>query len=227
MSAVPSNSASSHSISSSSATARPKSAAAMSPQVSRFAALGLLILLVLAMIIYGLLPLVQGYVDRADEISMLDKRLSTLRSLLANEPLVDQELERLASLKANSDIFLQGNKVAIASAKLREFVSDSVEDSGGALVSTQDYETQSLDTASAVGLRVQFNGEIEHLSRFLHKLESAQPLIFIDKITITSSAAQRNKRLNSRARRSSRARSARMSLTVRLDIFGYMVAGEA
>ncbi len=199
----------------------------MSPQVSRFAAIGLLALVVLSIVFYGLIPLVHGVTNRADELAMLDKRLSTLRGLLANESLVDKELQGLEALNANGDIFLPGNKASIASAKLREFVSNIVKDSGGSLVSTQEYQTQSLDTASAIGLRLQFNGETSHLLKLLYQLESARPLIFIDQITVTSTAAKRNARRSSRARSAARSRSRRMTLTVRLDIFGYMVAGEA
>ena len=199
----------------------------MSPQVSRFAAVGLLALLVLSIIFYGLMPLVQGYIDRSEEVAMLDKRLLTLRSLLANESQVDTELEHLDSLKASGDIFLKGSKVTIASAKLREFISDIVRDSGGSLVSTQEYQTESLDTASAVGLRVQFNGETRHLSSLLYKLESARPLIFIDQLTVNSSSSKKTKRNRRRARTSARGRVARMSLNVKLDIFAYMVASDA
>ena len=80
----------------------------MSPQMNRFAAVGLLVLLVLAVIFYGIVPLVQGYSDRADEAAMLSKRLTVLRSLLANEPVIDEELQRLKSLNTNGDIFLKG-----------------------------------------------------------------------------------------------------------------------
>lgn len=198
----------------------------MSPQVSRFAAVGLLALIILGAVFYALVPLTQGYINRTEEVAIQTKRLATLRGLLANEAQVDEELKRLDSLNTSGDIFLKGNKPAIASAKLREFVSDIVKESGGSLVSTQEYQTQSLDTASAVGLRIQFNGETSHLTSLLYKLENARPLIFIDEITVTSSAAQRNSRGRSRARSATR-RPTRMSLTVKLDIFGYMVTGEA
>jgi general secretion pathway protein M len=194
----------------------------MSPQMSRFAAVGLLVVLILTLVFYGIMPLVQTYKSNADEVAILEKRLVTLRSMLANKSLVDNALERLDSMNTTGDVFLKGNKVAIASANLREFVSDVVKESGGVLVSTQDYETESLDIANAVGLRLQFNGEINNLSDLLYKLESARPLVFIDKMTITSSAAKN--RRGSRSRRLS-ARSSRKSLTVRLDIFGYMVTG--
>lgn len=192
----------------------------MSPQVSRFAAVGLLVVLILTLFFYGIMPLVQAYKSNADEVAVLEKRLVTLRSMLANKALVDNALQRLDSMNTAGDVFLKGNKAAIASANLREFVNDVVKESGGVLVSTQDYQTQSLDIANAVGLRLQFNGEINNLSNLLYKLESARPLIFIDKMTVTSSAAK--KRTGSRSRRLS-ARSSRKSLIVRLDIFGYMV----
>ena len=205
----------------------------MSPPVSRFAALGLLIVVVIALFSYGLVPLTRGYIDRSDEAAMLNRRLSSLKQLLVNEAVVDDELVRLDSLSSSSnkksELFLEGSKAAIASANLREFVSDIVKKSGGVLVSTQEYDAQSLDIASAVGLRVQFNGETEHFFNLLYELETARPLVFIDKMTVTSSTARKNLR-NSRLkrRRLSRAsRSSRMSLTVRMDIFGYLIKGEA
>jgi len=199
----------------------------MSPQMNRFAAVSLLVLLILAVIFYGIVPLVQGYRDRADEAAVLSKRLTVLRSLLANEPVIDEELQRLKSLNTNGDIFLKGNKTAIASANLREFISDAVKESGGVLVSTQEYEIRSADTASAVGLRLQFTGEMDRLLSLLYKLENARPLIFIDKITVTSSAARRRARSRTRRGGTTRASTSRMSLTVRMDVFGYMVTGEA
>ena len=209
----------------------------MSPRVSRFAALGLLIVVVMALFSYGLSPLTQGYIDRSDEAAMLNRRLSSLRKLLVNEAVVDEELVRLnllSGLSSNSfhkksELFLDGSKAAIASANLREFVSDIVKQSGGVLVSTQEYDAQSLDIASAVGLRVQFNGETEHFFNLLYKLETARPLVFIDKMTVTSSTSRKNLR-NSRLKRrrlSRVSRSSRMSLTVRMDIFGYLITGEA
>ena len=196
----------------------------LSPQMRRFAAVGLLVLVVLTVFFYGLVPLAQGYVDRANEVAILDKRLSSMRALIANQDLVDEELSRLESLNANGEIFLPGNKATIASAKLREFISDIVKTSGGSLVSTQEYQTLSLDTASAVGLRVQFNGQTNHLTSLLYQLESARPLLFVDEITVTSSAAQHNTQRSSRV---SAWRSQSMTLTVKLDIFGYMITGEA
>ena len=200
----------------------------LSPEVSRFVAVSLLLLLVLSLVFYVIVPLTNGYSERAGDIAMLEKRLSTLRGLLANEVLVDTELKSLESINTSGDIFLKGDKAAIASANLREFVGNIVKQSGGVLISSQDYETASLDIASAVGLRLSFNGEMQHLAALLYELESSRPLVFIDKLTVTSSANQRGAATRAKRRRAARSsRAPRMSLTVRMDIFGYMVAGDS
>lgn len=194
--------------------------AQLSPGISRFAAVGLLLLTLFGLLFYGLAPLVNAYSQRADEIAMQTRRLDTMRNLLANQNQVEEELKRLETLNREGEIFFKGAKPAIASAKLRELVSDMVKDSGGVLVSTQEYETAPLDTASSIGLRLQFTGDTDNLADFLFRLENARPLIFVEDLSVNST--RRRSRSSARVRRSTRA--ARASLSVSLNIFGYMVA---
>ena len=120
----------------------------LSPGISRFAALGLSLLIVFGLVFYGLVPMVKAYTERADQVSMQTRRLATMRNLLANQNAVEDELGRLKTLNDEGEIFFKGAKPAIASAKLRELVSDMVKASGGELVSSQEYQTESLNTAS-------------------------------------------------------------------------------
>ncbi len=194
----------------------------LSPVTSRFAAVGLLLLMVSGLVLYGLVPMVNAYSDRADQVAMQGKRLETMRNLLANQNQVEEGLKRLETLNNEGEIFFKGVKPAIASAKLRELVSDMVKDSGGALVSTQEYETEPLDTASSIGLRLQFTGDTDNLADFLFRLENARPLIFVEDLSVTSTLRRAGARTVSAAR--ARARARRASLSVTLNIFGYMVA---
>lgn len=201
----------------------------MSPVMSRFAALGLLSVCVLAVFMFGILPLVEGYKVRDNASVRLSNRLAMLTKLVANELTVNSALQDQYFSPANKNIFLTGSNTAIASANLREFLSNIIEQSGGRLVSTQQYDAPSTETVRALGLRFQFNGETDHLFRLLHLLETARPLVFIDKMTISSSAgkssAQRAQLRRQRARRSTR--SIRSSLTVKMDIYGYTLANKA
>jgi general secretion pathway protein M len=194
--------------------------------MSRFSALGLLIVVLLAVFIYGVVPLVEGYKNRGDEIVMLGKRLSTLNNLVENESAIDAALQDQNLSPAKDNIFIVGSNAAIASANLREFISDIVERSGGKLVSTQEYEAPSTKSEQALGLRFQFSGETDHFFQLLYQLETARPLVFIDRMTISSSAGRSSvRRTQSRGQRSARSvRSIRDSLTVKMDIYGYTLA---
>ena len=192
----------------------------LSPGISRFAALGLSLLIVFGLVFYGLVPMVKAYTERADQVSMQTRRLATMRNLLANQNAVEDELGRLKTLNDEGEIFFKGAKPAIASAKLRELVSDMVKASGGELVSSQEYQTESLNTASAIGLRLQFNGDTDNLADFLYRLENARPLIFVEDLSVTSTL----RRAGARTVSAARARARRASLSVSVNIFGYMVA---
>lgn len=195
----------------------------LSPGISRFAAIGLVLLLALGLVFYALVPLVNAYVERADQVSMQTRSLATMRNLLAHRGEVEEELKRLETLNNEGEIFFRGAKPAIASARLRELVSDMVKASGGELVSSQEYETESLNTASAIGLRLQFNGDTGNLADFLFRLENARPLIFVEDLSVTS--VQRHARDRSRSRIPV-ARARRAGLSVSVNLFGYMVAEE-
>lgn len=198
----------------------------LSPATSRFVALSLLLLLLLFLIFNGLLPLLKLYGEKAGQVETLANQLSRFEYLVANEDSINAELKRIDELGAEGDLFLSGNKVSIASANLREFINEAVKRSGGQLVSSQDYEAEPVQSATAIGLRLQFSGEVENLVDLLHELESARPAIFIDELSVTSSSSRvgRSRAVNRRIR-TTRGVSL-SSLDVRMDVVGYL-AGEA
>ncbi len=197
-----------------------------SPATSRFVALSLLLLLVLFVIFKGLFPLFNLFAEKADQVETLYGQLSRFEHLVANEDSINAELKRIDELGAEGDLFLSGNKVSIASANLREFINEAVKRSGGQLVSSQDYEAEPVPSATAIGLRLQFSGEVENLVDLLYELESARPVIFIDGLSVTSSSSRvgSSRAVNRRIRKT---RGTNLSsLDVRMDVVGYL-AGEA
>jgi len=108
---------------------------------------------------------------------------------------------------------------------LRELIGEVVADSGGQLVSVQEYEADNLPGTRAIGLRAHLTGEAQNLSDILYALETARPAIFIDKLTVSTSrrsTARNSRRL--RARPNSKV-ARRNSLDIRLDLSAYIVAG--
>lgn len=196
----------------------------LSPSMQRFVAVSLLALLVLTVFFYGLLPLAKYYLQKSEDVQFERQQLNRFEFLLSNEDVINAELARIDELGSRGDLFLSGNKLAIASANLREFVNEALQRSGGQLVSSQEYEAGKIEAATAVGLRLQVSGEVHNLVDFLYELETARPLIFIDKLAVTSSSSRiRNSRVT-RMRRNQKTPS-RSNLDIRLDIVGYL-AGE-
>ena len=207
----------------------------LSPTTSRIAALGILLLVVLLPLFYGLIPLVTSYLAQAAEIRLQQRALNHYRFLVDNRDAISAELAALQAKGEAGDLFLKGSKKAIASADLRAYVNEAVQRSGGQLVSSQEYEAAAIAATTPVGLRLQIAGEVGNLVALLYELENALPLINVERLTVTSAAFQQREALRGRAsnrgpgsNRAARAKAQvqRYTLDIRLDIVGYM-PGEA
>jgi general secretion pathway protein M len=192
----------------------------LSPAASRTAALALLGLVVMLLFVYLLSPLYKFYSGKMTQTATLQDRLYRYEQLLAMEPEINDKKAIIDAINADSDLFLKGNKVAIASANLREFVDEAVTAAGGQLISSQGYAAQPVPSATPVGLQLQISGEVRNLVDLLHALEDSRPLIFIDDFTVTSSAAREGISRGDRRAKASRGRSG--SLDVRMNIVGFL-----
>jgi general secretion pathway protein M len=194
-----------------------------SPATSKFSAAFLLLLVALFVVFCLLVPLGHFYIEKNKKIESLQQQLSRFEYLIANEGKINDELKRIDDLGSEGDLFLSGSKKSIASANLREFINEAVKRSGGQLVSSQDYESDAVPSATAIGLRLQVSGEAQNLVDFLHEIESARPIIFIDDLSVSSSSFRVRSSRSSRIKDPPKNRS---SLDVRMDVVGYL-AGEA
>lgn len=195
------------------------------------AALGLLLMVLLAAWLYLLRPWYHWQQSQGQRIEQLQRQQTANRALLAREVEIDAQIERIEALGDGESLLLEGDKPAIAAAKLRELISEVVADSGGQLISVQEYRAEGLPGARAVGLRVHSTGEARNLQELLYALESSTPAIFVDKLTVSSSSRnrflnQRRGRIRAPARAQTRAQT-RASLDFRLDLTAYQGLGDS
>ncbi|OUS12699.1 hypothetical protein A9Q89_04665 [Gammaproteobacteria bacterium 53_120_T64] len=192
----------------------------------RTVAIGLLVLLVASLGVYAALPWLHQITQRQTRVEMLQRQLMGNRALLANEGAIDEELVRLGLLSGDQALLFTASKPALAAADLREFMGEIVADSGGQLISVQEYEAANLPGTRAIGLRAHLTGEAQNLSDILYALESARPMVFVDSLTVAASrrSTARNKR-RLRARPNS-ILARRNSLDIRLDISAYIGANQ-
>jgi len=191
----------------------------------RVIAVSLLLLLLALLGIYGLAPWLETIKQRQTRVEMLQRQLLGNQTLLANESVIDDELARIALLSGEQVLLFSSPKLALAAADLRELIGEVVAESGGQLVSVQEYDANNLPGTRAIGLRAHLTGEAQNLSDILYALETARPAIFIDTLTVST-----NRRSTARIKRRLRDRPPsnvvkRNSLDIRLDLSAYIAAG--
>jgi general secretion pathway protein M len=160
-------------------------------------------------------PLVTAYrdgqsrIEQAKELLQRYEALAEQRSLLADR--LAEEQERAASAAG----YLTGPSDALAAAELQDRVKSVVEGAGGELRSTQILPAEELEADLGfrrTTLRVHFVVTIDGLEETLYELETGQPYLIIDEVTVRQE----------RARRRRNEPQAQPMLDVSLELFGYV-----
>ena len=191
----------------------------LSPAVSRLAAIGIFLVLLIAVLLYAVLPVWNYYADKVAEVKFQHDRIQHIEYLISNEDKLNAQLEQIEREKSDGNLFLVGNKPAIASANLREFVTDTVKKSGAQIISSQEYKAEAIPETTAIGLQLHVSGEVKELMELVHALESSRPVIFIDELSIRSSSSRVK---SARRRGSNTASEEKNSLDIDMNIVGYL-----
>jgi general secretion pathway protein M len=132
----------------------------------------------------------EARIEQAKELLQRYEALAQQRSLLADR-LAEQQ-ERAASAAG----YLQGPSDALAAAQLQDRVKSVIETAGGELRSTQILPAEPLEADLGVRrttLRVHFVVTIEGLETTLYELETGQPYLIIDEVTVRQERVRRRR----------------------------------
>jgi general secretion pathway protein M len=163
-------------------------------------------------------PLLAAWRDAAAEIEQAEFLLQRYRALAAQRPAMAEQLEEQQKLAATAAGYLQGPSDALAAAQLQDRVKTVVEGAGGELRSTQILAATPVEidpTIRRTALRVQFVVTIAGLAETLYELETGQPYLLIDELTV------REQRTRSRRRDEPETEA---QLDVSLELSGYLQA---
>lgn len=159
--------------------------AGLSPGMRRFMALALLLLPILASALLVVVPmrqaerqaLAQGELDT--HIARLEERLVTREQVLAEL----RQLERLADLDPR---LMQADTAAVAGAALAGNLGKFLQEAGGLVDTTQVLEPVLESPVQRIGVRLRGAVDLEGLRSFLHMIESAEPLLTVERLTVHS-----------------------------------------
>lgn len=179
---------------------------------------GLLITAVAVPLLVRLERLDTAIAERRDQLFKYRRLIATLPGLRA-------ELEQV---KANEDFkafYFSAPTPALAGAELQRKVQDIVTAASGRLISTQLLPEEKEENPPRVRIRTQIQGSTETLMDILYEIEQARPFLFVDQLSVRSSARPDLPERLGRARNVRSGVDPGGELTVRLDIFGFALGG--
>ncbi|MBB1072967.1 type II secretion system protein M [Rhodoferax sp. 4810] len=160
-------------------------------------------------------------------------QLVRYQQLVATIPQLQAELAQVKTQDKNTKAFyFSAATVSLAGAQLQEQVQEMIRTAGGRPVSTQMLPLDEKEQPPRVRIRLQLQATNEALLKLLYQIEAARPFLFIDQLSIRSAANDSPDPPAARRRLPNNAPPPvppreRDDLTVRLDIFGFVLGSNA
>lgn len=156
-----------------------------------------------------------------------EDQLVRYRRMIATLPELREELERVRANESFKAFYFDAPTAALAGAELQRQVQDIVTAAGGRLISTQILPGPPEESPPRVRVRTQIQGSTETLLDVLYNLEQARPFLFVDQVSVRSSARPQQPAADPRGRAIRRPPvNPAGELTVRIDIFGFTLGGD-
>lgn len=160
--------------------------------------------------------------DRLDTaIEARRDELTRYRRLIATLPSLKAELDQVRSNEDFKAFYFEAPTAALAGAELQGKVQEIVSAAAGRLISTQLLPEDKEEHPRRVSIRAQIQGSTDTLMDILYEIEQARPFLFVDQLSVRSSARPDLPESVARGRASRIRSNPSGELTVRLDIFGY------
>ena len=164
--------------------------ARLTPPQSRALALGLLAAAVAVALAILLAPVLMLHRHYDDAIETWTTRLATYRRVAAQAPALRAALDTMRTKDARR-FYLRNTAANLAGAELQELVKSSIEQNGGRITTSQSPAPREDGGFRQIVANVQFFATTPNLQRILHTLETKEPLLLVDTLTIRPTNAFR------------------------------------
>jgi len=161
----------------------PAIVAKLSPTQQRALALALFfgILVIVLLALLGPLILMHRHYDKA--IAETTDRVAHLRRIAAQAPELRRALDSMKE-RDSRRFFLRNTAPNLAGAEMQELVKAAIESNGGRITTSQNTSPREDGRFKQIGVNVQFFATTPALQKLLGVLESQQPYLLVDGITI-------------------------------------------
>lgn len=162
----------------------------LTPVQSRALALALLVAAVALVLGLLLAPVVLLHRHYDDAIELWTARLETYRRVAAQAPELRLALDAMRA-KDGRRFFLRNTATNLAGAELQELVKGAIESGGGRITTSQSPAPREDGAFRQVVASVQFFATVPNLQRILHAIETREPYLVVENITVRPTNAFR------------------------------------
>ena len=149
----------------------------------RALAIALLVVAVVVSAAVLLLPVVLLHRHYDNAIASLTDRLDTYRRVAAQAPEYRKALDVMREKDAKR-FFLKNTAANLAGAELQELVRAAVEGNGGRITISQNQAAKDDGRYRQIGINVQFFASTPNLQKILYALETQQPYLVVENLTL-------------------------------------------
>ncbi|QGU32019.1 type II secretion system protein GspM [Thermochromatium tepidum] len=199
----------------------------LKPATDRPLCLGLVSAVVLAPILL-VAAIAVFWIDRISElddtIASHRDQLRRYQRLVGSLPALQVELEQARANDTFDAFYFKAPTQALAGAQIQTQIQEIVNAAAGRLISTQILPPEGQETPPRIRVRTQIQGSTETLMEMLYRFEQARPFLFVERLSVRSSARPTEPAGPGMAQRRLAADQGG-ELTVRLDIYGFVLGG--
>ena len=160
------------------------------PAQARALALGLLVAAAVLVLGVFLAPVLMLHRHYDDAIESWTSRLETYRRVAAQAPELRLALDAMRA-KDGRRFFLRNTAPNLAGAELQELVKSAIEGGGGRITTSQSPAPREDGAFRQVVASVQFFATVPNLQRILHAIETREPYLVVENVTIRPTNAFR------------------------------------
>lgn len=157
-------------------------------------AAGLLLVVIILVLAGIIVPTVSRVMEYQDSIEQLVFRIQRYKRVIASQDEVFEQVEETSDQIVAQGYFSNQETVALASAELQKFIKETVSTAGGELTSTQVLPQKQQGELTRIAVKIRLSGKMDMLRSVLYEIETAKPLLIVEKLDITPVRGKRNRK---------------------------------
>jgi hypothetical protein len=155
----------------------------LKPAQSRALAIALLVVAILLALAVLVVPVVILHRHYDDAIASLADRLERYRRVAAQAPEFRKALDAMRE-RDGRRFFLKNTAPNLAGAELQEAVRGAIEGNGGRITTSQNAAPKDDGRFKQIGVNVQFFANTPNLQKILYAIETQQPYVVVENLTL-------------------------------------------